>query len=59
MADETSTDLRTRYEDMPQISETFADSIETFVWNGTTLRIEFTVTRLDEVIQNQPRSGRR
>src|ERR1700737_3073554 len=59
MTDETSPDLRTRYEDLPQMWETFADSKKTFIWNGTTLRIEFTVTRLEEVIPNQPRTGRR
>ena len=34
-----------RFVDLPDLAETFADSIHTMVWDGQTLRIEFTVTR--------------
>jgi hypothetical protein len=37
-----------RYVDRPEVSETFADSIESSFFDGNTLRIEFTVTRFDE-----------
>jgi hypothetical protein len=34
-----------RFVDLPELSETFADSIHTMVWDGRTLRVEFCVTR--------------
>ena len=37
-----------RYVDLPDLAETFADSVHTVVWDGQTLRIEFTVTRFPE-----------
>jgi hypothetical protein len=45
--------------DRPDVSETFADSISGLVFDGQTLRIEFAVTRLDEVKPNAPITGRR
>ena len=48
-----------RYIDRPDISETFADSVSGLVFDGQTLRLEFAVTRLDEVKPNAPISGRR
>jgi hypothetical protein len=45
--------------DRPEIAETFADAINGVVFDGQTLRIEFAVTRLDEVKANTPISGRR
>jgi len=47
-----------RYEDQP-ISETFADSITRFYFDGQTLRMELSVTRLDRVEQGGPVSARR
>jgi hypothetical protein len=38
-----------RYIDRPEITETFADSIAGVVFDGQTLRIEFAVTRLNEL----------
>jgi hypothetical protein len=35
------------YKDRPDISETFADAIENAFFDGQTLRIEFSVSRLD------------
>ena len=48
-----------RYIDRPDVAETFADSVSGVVFDGQTLRIEFAVTRLDEVKPNSPITGRR
>jgi hypothetical protein len=48
-----------RYIDRPDIEETFADSVTGLIFDGQTLRIEFAVTRLDEVKANTPLTGRR
>jgi hypothetical protein len=48
-----------RYVDRADIAETFADSVSGLVFDGQTLRIEFAVTRLDEVKPNTPITGRR
>ena len=48
-----------RYVDRPDISETFADSVSGLIFDGQSLRIEFAVTRLDEVKPNMPITGRR
>ncbi len=48
-----------RYVDRPDTQETFADSVTGLIFDGQTLRIEFGVTRLDEVKPNTPISGRR
>jgi hypothetical protein len=37
-----------RYVDVPGLSEIFADSLHTMVWDGATLRIEFCITRFAE-----------
>lgn len=37
-----------RYSDRPEISETFADSVERMYFDGNTLRLEFVVTRFDD-----------
>jgi len=48
-----------RYVDRPDVTETFADSISGLVFDGQTLRVEFAVTRLDEVKPNTAITGRR
>ena len=48
-----------RYIDRPDIEETFADSVSGLIFDGQALRIEFAVTRLDEVKPNTPVTGRR
>jgi len=48
-----------RYVDRADVAETFADSVSGLVFDGQTLRIEFAVTRLDEVKPNTPITGRR
>ena len=48
-----------RYLDRPDCLETFADSISGLSFDGQTLRLEFAVTRMDEVKPNTPVTGRR
>jgi len=48
-----------RYLDQADMAETFADSITGLIFDGQTLRIEFGVTRFDDVKPNSPISGRR
>jgi hypothetical protein len=48
-----------RYIDRPECEETFADSVTQVYFDGQSLRIEFGVTRLDELKPNTPITGRR
>jgi hypothetical protein len=48
-----------RYIDRPDCLETFADSISNLSFDGQSLRIEFAITRMDEMKPNSPISGRR
>jgi hypothetical protein len=48
-----------RYVDQPECRETFADSINNVLFDGQTMRIEFGITRMDELKQGQQVSGRR
>jgi hypothetical protein len=48
-----------RYLDNADMAETFADSITGLIFDGQTLRIEFGVTRFDEVRPNTQVTGRR
>ena len=48
-----------RYVDRPDVAETFADAVSGLIFDGQTLRIEFAVTRVDEVKPGAPISGRR
>src|SRR5208282_3610435 len=48
-----------RYLDRADMGETFADSITGLIFDGQTLRIEFGVTRFDDVKPYAPISGRR
>jgi hypothetical protein len=48
-----------KYVDRDDMGETFADSIIGLGFDGQTLRIEFGVTRLDEIKANAPITGRR
>jgi hypothetical protein len=63
MVDETPRLPKFRYQDIPDLPETFADSIGSWFFDGQTLRIEFTVSRLDPQPEGrdpaEPASGRR
>jgi hypothetical protein len=48
-----------RYIDRPECVETFSDSINHVYFDGQSLRIEFGITRLDDVKPNTPVTGRR
>ena len=48
-----------RYLDRPDCLETFVDSISGLSFDGQTLRLEFAVTRMDEVKPDTPLTGRR
>jgi hypothetical protein len=48
-----------QYLDRADLAETFADSITGLIFDGQTLRIEFGVTRFDEIKPSAPVSGRR
>jgi hypothetical protein len=48
-----------RLVDLPELAETFADSIETTLFDGQSLRINFCVTRLDGVPSATAPTGRR
>ncbi len=48
-----------RYIDRPDVAETFADAVSGLMFDGQTLRLEFAVTRLDEVKAGTPVTGRR
>lgn len=48
-----------RYVDMLDCKETFADSVNNVYFDGQSLRIEFGITRLDDIKANTPVTGRR
>jgi hypothetical protein len=48
-----------RYVERPEIAETFADSITAVFFDGQSLRLEFAVSRVDDVKPNAPIAGRR
>jgi hypothetical protein len=47
------------YVDLPELVETFSDSIHSTFFDGQSLRINFAVTRLGEYEQNQRHTGKR
>jgi hypothetical protein len=51
--------LSIKYVDLPEMAETFADSVNSISFDGHTLRIEFGVTRFDQTAGQKPTSGRR
>jgi hypothetical protein len=48
-----------RYVDLPDLAETFADSIHAMVWDGQMLRVEFCVTRFPEPESATPIEAKR
>jgi hypothetical protein len=48
-----------RYIDRPECTETFADAVNQVYFDGQSLRIEFGITRLDEMKPNTAVTGRR
>lgn len=52
------TGIKTTHVDQPDISEVFADQIGPVAFNENLARIEFRVTRLDEIQPPKPPTGR-
>ena len=52
-------EMQTTFVDVPGLCETFADSINTILFDGQTLRIEFCVTRMDEPNPPNPVTGKK
>jgi hypothetical protein len=48
-----------RYVDRPECTETFADSVNSLYFDGQSLRLEFGITRIDEIKPNAQITGRR
>ena len=48
-----------RYIDRPEMAETFADSVNNVYFDGQSLRIEFGITRLDDIKPDAAVTGRR
>ncbi len=57
MAKPKTAEPKIRYVDIPEFPETFADTVETFVFDGVTFRCVFSVTRLDRPKPPSPASG--
>jgi hypothetical protein len=55
----TPTTAELRYVDRPDLAETFADAINSVMFDGQSMRIELGVTRLDDTKPNTPFTGRR
>jgi hypothetical protein len=51
--------LAIKYVDLPELAETFADSVNSVSFDGQTLRVEFGITRFDQASDQRPTSGRR
>jgi hypothetical protein len=47
------------YVDRPEITETFADGLETVVFDGMSVRMEFVVNRLDPANSHVAATGRK
>jgi hypothetical protein len=58
MATKTEETPQLRYEDRPDLLETFVDNVQRMTFDGRTLRIEFCVARYDDPTPTNPRSGR-
>ena len=58
-AAQTKQSASIRYVDQPECGETFADSVVSVFFDGQTMRIEFGITRMDEIKQGAPMTGRR
>jgi hypothetical protein len=51
--------IQLRFEDRAEVTETFADSIGHWHFDGSSLRIDFLVTRFDQPSSPDTRNGRR
>jgi hypothetical protein len=58
MANAVPSKLKLQYQDTPELKETFSDGIGRCYFDGSTLRIEFVVTRLDKANRSDEAAGR-
>ena len=49
----------TRYVDRPEVSETYADSVEEIIFDGIVLKIDLATVRWDDVTPPKKPSGKR
>jgi hypothetical protein len=59
MAEQKSPKLQLRFQDIPELAETFADSVGHWHFDGSSLRIDFLVTRFDPAKSPDARTGRK
>ena len=59
MADEKTQTFNLQVLDVPDLRETFADSVGGCLCDGQTARLEFCVTRFEQVNPQTPLSGKR
>lgn len=59
MAPAPKTKLQLQFEDAPELAETFADAVGQWHFDGSTLRVDFLVTRFDDTKPSEQRRGRR
>lgn len=59
MPDKSPPQIQLRFEDAPGLAETFADSVGQWHFDGSTLRIDFLVTRFDEAKSPDARTARK
>ena len=58
MAKQKAGQPKMRFVDLPELTETFSDSLGDMFFDGTTLRLTFLVTRWDEPKPPSPPTGR-
>ncbi|MBI3043903.1 MAG: hypothetical protein HYY78_13880 [Betaproteobacteria bacterium] len=51
--------MQITYVDRPEVSETFADTVEKLSFDGQTLRMELCVTRMDDPHPPNPPTGKK
>lgn len=59
MAEKKAERPKFRHQDVPELGETFADSVGRWYFDGSTLRIDFLVSRMDEQKSPQGLTGRK
>ena len=59
MSQEQPARPRTKYVDRPEVSEIFVDGYEMMFFDGTSLRLEFTIARYDQPKPPKTRTGQR
>jgi hypothetical protein len=59
LSDKAPPQIQIRFEDVPSLAETFADTVGQWHFDGSTLRIDFLVTRVDEAKSPDTRTARK